>query len=243
MTRRRTTISTRCTTAPRSSALNTSAFLEAAVVGKPVHTVLVDDISKHNQEGTIHFHYLLDVNGGLLRVARNARRACAACWPDRWRRKAAATSKRIASSKGSSGRSACQWRPRRAFATPREARRSPCRPSVGDGVAERALRLALYPAVGTCSCSCDAAASKRCACSVASGTRTAGGGLRELKQFAQNQLGEKELTAAPLGPPSALTPKPGRQRDPGEEARGLEPAGGGRDARADHALGRAAGRF
>ena len=50
--------------------LNTSAFLEAAVVGKPVHTVLDQEISKHNQEGTIHFHYLLDVNGGLLRVAR-----------------------------------------------------------------------------------------------------------------------------------------------------------------------------
>jgi hypothetical protein len=50
--------------------LNTSAFLEAAVVGKPVHTVLDDHISRHNQEGTIHFHYLLDVNGGLLRVAR-----------------------------------------------------------------------------------------------------------------------------------------------------------------------------
>ena len=50
--------------------LNTSAFLEAAVVGKPVHSVLDETISKHNQEGTIHFHYLMDVNGGLLRVAR-----------------------------------------------------------------------------------------------------------------------------------------------------------------------------
>ena len=59
-----------CTTAPRSSGLNTSAFLEAAVVGKPVHTVLAQEISRDNQEGTIHFHYLLDVNGGLLRVAR-----------------------------------------------------------------------------------------------------------------------------------------------------------------------------
>ena len=50
--------------------LNTSAFLEAAVVGKPVHAVLDADISTHNQEGTIHFHYLMDVNGGLLTVAR-----------------------------------------------------------------------------------------------------------------------------------------------------------------------------
>jgi hypothetical protein len=51
--------------------LNTSAFVEASVVGKPVHTVLLPEISTHNQEGTIHFHYLLTVNGGLLRAARS----------------------------------------------------------------------------------------------------------------------------------------------------------------------------
>ena len=51
--------------------LNTSAFIEAAVVGKPVHTVLLPEISDDNQEGTLHFHYLLNVNGGLLRQARS----------------------------------------------------------------------------------------------------------------------------------------------------------------------------
>jgi hypothetical protein len=51
--------------------LNTSAFIEASVVGKPVHTVLLPEISAHNQEGTLHFHYLLTVNGGLLRTARS----------------------------------------------------------------------------------------------------------------------------------------------------------------------------
>jgi hypothetical protein len=51
--------------------LNTSAFIEASVVGKPVHTVLLPEISTYNQEGTIHFHYLLTVNGGLLRAARS----------------------------------------------------------------------------------------------------------------------------------------------------------------------------
>ncbi len=51
--------------------LNTSAFLEAAAVGKPVHTILDEDISRQNQEGTIHFHYLTTVGGGLLRVARS----------------------------------------------------------------------------------------------------------------------------------------------------------------------------
>ena len=51
--------------------LNTSAFLEAGVVGKPVLSVLLPEISKDNQEGTIHFHYLLNVGGGLLEVARS----------------------------------------------------------------------------------------------------------------------------------------------------------------------------
>jgi len=51
--------------------LNTSAFLEAGVVGRPVHTVVLPKYSRANQEGTIHFHYLTDVNGGLLHVARS----------------------------------------------------------------------------------------------------------------------------------------------------------------------------
>src|SRR6266545_363701 len=51
--------------------LNTSAFLEAGAVGKPVLTVLLPEISRDNQEGTLHFHYLLEVGGGLLQVARS----------------------------------------------------------------------------------------------------------------------------------------------------------------------------
>ena len=51
--------------------LNTSAFLEAAVVGKPVLSILLPEISEANQEGTIHFHYLLEVGGGLLETARS----------------------------------------------------------------------------------------------------------------------------------------------------------------------------
>jgi hypothetical protein len=49
--------------------LNTSAFLEAAVVGRPVHTVLTPEFSE-NQEGTLHFHYLLKVGGGVLQTSR-----------------------------------------------------------------------------------------------------------------------------------------------------------------------------
>jgi hypothetical protein len=49
--------------------LNTSAFLEAAVVGRPVFAPLLPE-HHENQEGTIHFHYLLTVGGGLLHTAR-----------------------------------------------------------------------------------------------------------------------------------------------------------------------------
>ncbi len=50
--------------------LNTSAFLEAGIVGRPVHTILEPEFWD-NQEGTLHFHYLLNVAGGLLRSARS----------------------------------------------------------------------------------------------------------------------------------------------------------------------------
>ena len=50
--------------------LNTSAFLEAAAVGRPVYTILLPEFHE-NQEGTIHFHYLLREGGGLLNAARD----------------------------------------------------------------------------------------------------------------------------------------------------------------------------
>lgn len=48
------------------SGLNTSAQIEAGIIGRPVHTVLLPEF-RSNQEETIHFHYLL--RGGLLRAA------------------------------------------------------------------------------------------------------------------------------------------------------------------------------
>jgi hypothetical protein len=45
--------------------LNTTALIEAGIVGRPVLTVLSAD---HGQERTPHFHHLVD--GGLLRTAR-----------------------------------------------------------------------------------------------------------------------------------------------------------------------------
>ena len=49
--------------------LNTSAFIEAAIVGRAVHTIVVPEFSER-QEGTLHFHYLKSVGGGVFRLAR-----------------------------------------------------------------------------------------------------------------------------------------------------------------------------
>jgi hypothetical protein len=46
--------------------INTTAMIEAAIVGKPVLTILE---SKFAQEGTLHFHHLLGENGGPLHAA------------------------------------------------------------------------------------------------------------------------------------------------------------------------------
>ena len=48
--------------------LNTSAFIEAGIVGRPVHTILLPEFHE-NQMGTVHFRYLLDAGGGLLHAA------------------------------------------------------------------------------------------------------------------------------------------------------------------------------
>jgi hypothetical protein len=48
--------------------INTSALVEAAVVGAGTYTVLDPDFAG-TQEGTLHFHHLLAENGGVLRVA------------------------------------------------------------------------------------------------------------------------------------------------------------------------------
>jgi hypothetical protein len=50
--------------------INTSAFIEAGIVGRPVHTIIVPEMES-NQTGTVHFNYLLTAGGGLLDVARS----------------------------------------------------------------------------------------------------------------------------------------------------------------------------
>lgn len=50
--------------------LNTSALIEAAIVGRRTFTFVVGD-ERNAQEGTLHFRYLLRENGGPLVVARS----------------------------------------------------------------------------------------------------------------------------------------------------------------------------
>ena len=47
----------------------TSAFLEGAIVGRPVYSPLLPEFQMY-QEGVQHFRYLMEVEGGLLRVTR-----------------------------------------------------------------------------------------------------------------------------------------------------------------------------
>ena len=48
--------------------INTSAMIEAAIIGRPVFSMLTEEFSD-TQEGTIHFHHLLPENGGCVRIA------------------------------------------------------------------------------------------------------------------------------------------------------------------------------
>jgi hypothetical protein len=49
--------------------INTTAQIESAIVGRPVHTVLAEEF-RATQEGTLHFHYLRADEFGLLHVGR-----------------------------------------------------------------------------------------------------------------------------------------------------------------------------
>jgi len=48
--------------------INTSAMIEAAILGRPVLSLSAKEFSG-TQEGTLHFHHLLPENGGFLRLA------------------------------------------------------------------------------------------------------------------------------------------------------------------------------
>ena len=48
--------------------INTSAMIEAAIVGRPVFSIQAGEFAG-TQEGTIHFHYLLPEHGGFVRMS------------------------------------------------------------------------------------------------------------------------------------------------------------------------------
>jgi hypothetical protein len=50
--------------------INTSAMIEAAIVCRPVLTILAEEF-RATQGGTLHFHYLIDPEFGHVRVARS----------------------------------------------------------------------------------------------------------------------------------------------------------------------------
>ena len=65
--------------------INTTAQIESAIVGRPVHTLLADEF-RDTQQGTLHFHYLQADEFGHLLVGQDVRGACGAvggvaAWP------------------------------------------------------------------------------------------------------------------------------------------------------------------
>lgn len=55
--------------------LNTSAMLEAAIVGRPVHTLVIPGFDE-GQIGTKHFWYLVEAFGGLASIAKDLDEHC-----------------------------------------------------------------------------------------------------------------------------------------------------------------------
>ena len=197
--------------------LNTSAFLETAVVGRPAHTVLLPDISARNQEGTLHFRYLLN---GLLRAARSL---------DEHTRLLAESLRAEGEVDPRSRDFAVMFvRPMGAevAATPLfvdELERVVAAPPPAperQGWGDLFLRAPLYAAAAL----------------LALRTRTQlwwrhllnrvrkdykwwkRRVLGDLKRFAIHQLRSRRPSAVAAPPPSALTPKPGRQRDPAKRS-------------------------
>jgi hypothetical protein len=73
--------------------INTSAMIEAAIVGRPVLSIVVPPFDAR-QEGTLHFKHLLPENGGFLQVSPTleqhvAQLAGALSDPDQWRERTA----------------------------------------------------------------------------------------------------------------------------------------------------------
>ena len=203
--------------------LNTSAFLEAAIVGKPSHTVLVEEISKDNQEGTVHFHYLTDVNGGVLRVSRSfddhlAQLASTLAGDGGGDPKASAFVDGFIRPYGKTVAAT----PRFVDAVERVGGLKPPAP-VLPSARDLAWRLPAYPLALALDVMLRTQPWRKDTRRVWR-KRLMDGRRRvfvSLKQFAQRQLGEKEVVASTAAP-SALTPKVGHRRDPAKKPVGWD---------------------
>ncbi len=202
--------------------LNTSAFIEAACVGKPAHTVLLPEISTFNQEGTIHFHYLLELNGGLLRAARGFDEhlgllAESLAGDGGGDERAARFVEGFVRPFGRGERST----PRFVEAVERIAG-GPAPAPVAGSAASLLWRLPLFPLAAALKM-LTATQPWRKSARLAFKKIWMDGRRRifvGLKGFAQRRLGEKDLAAGPPAVSSALTPKPGRPRDPAKKLAG-----------------------
>jgi len=205
--------------------LTTSAFVEASIVGRPVHTVLLPEISETNQEGTIHFHYL--VTGGLLHVARSFDEHV----------------RLLAEAVGAAGpegivdpgsRRFAEWfvRPFGAdvAATPRFVDAlervaaaplpPPDRAGAGALLVRSPLRLAvMFVALTTRLQLWRKRMRNRIRKDYKTWKRRV---LVDLKKFAVEQLRSKRPRVVTPPPPAALTPKPGRHRDPAKRSWGWD---------------------
>ena len=102
-------------------ALNTSAELEAGIVGRPVYTVLSTDAAADGQANTVHFNYLLREHGGFVHYAAGPRdaRGAARRRPSTRRptRRRSAPSSAASSVRSAIDRSRRRW-PRRSSSGP-----------------------------------------------------------------------------------------------------------------------------
>ena len=211
--------------------LNTSAFIEAAVVGKPVHTVLAArDLRRTTRKARCTSATCSTVNGGLLRAARTLDEHLPHAGRRRWPAMAAATRRRRGSWRASSVRSGATRRRRRGSSTRSSA-------SVAAAGAAPEGTAAGRGAV----CGCRSTRWRRCwplhaahaAVAQADAEPAAQGATRRWKRRVLRGPQAVRRSAAAPGKPrpvvdaaaaSALTPKLGRQRDPAKTLAGWDVA-------------------
>jgi hypothetical protein len=105
--------------------LNTSALVEAAIVDRPVFTLLLPEF-RDNQEGTFHFHHLLTVGDGFLHVSRSIEEH-ATQWPHRCQDRRTVRTVRSSSSSFVRTASLSPRRPCSPMLLKRSLARRPCR--------------------------------------------------------------------------------------------------------------------